>query len=51
MLAEPEGRTLPGMTDARRTAESEPADRSMAVVQWTIAIVAAVAAILLTSVR
>lgn len=51
MLAEPDGQTLPSMTGTGRTADPEPADRSMAVVQWTIAIVAAIAAILLTSAR
>ena len=52
MLAEPSDRTLPSMASGRpETADSEPADRSKAVVQWTIAIVAAAAAILLASVR
>jgi len=52
MLAEHDGRTLPGMTIAPlEAAHTEPNDRSMAIMQWLTAFVAVVAAILLASVR
>ena len=52
MLAEHDGRTLPSTTVMPLApADAEPADRSMAVLQWLIAIVAAAAAIILASVR
>ena len=52
MLAEHDGRTLPSMTIAPlEAAHTEPNDRSMAIMQWLTALIAAVAAILLASVR
>jgi len=51
MLAEHDGRTMPSTGIPLAPADAEPTDRSMSVLQWLIAIVAAGAAILLASVR
>ena len=52
MLAEHDGRTMAVKSDAFiDEVDATPADRSMAIMQWGIATIAAVAAILLASVR
>jgi len=52
MLAEHDGPTLPSLTASQlEAADDEPADRSMTILQWLIAIVAGAAAIILASVR
>ena len=51
MLAEHDGRTTAVATRAViDDVDAAPADRSMAIMQWTIAAIAAAAAILLASV-
>jgi len=52
MLAEHEARTLPSVAGTPdEAADAGSTDRSMAIMQWLIAIVAAAAAIILASVN